>query len=99
VGAVYRSAQVRACAHVQGQDHPRFHRAGVQRRAAQAVGTDGALTLPYPLEKQKRSACLLREDALRVFIDNNRIRFNVGGGAAERKGLKISYQLLTLAAK
>ena len=37
--------------------------------------------------------------AVRVFIENNRIRFKVGGGAAEKKGLRISSQLLTLAAR
>jgi hypothetical protein len=37
--------------------------------------------------------------AVRVFVENNRIRFKVGGGAAEKKGLRISSQLLTLAAK
>jgi UDP-glucose 6-dehydrogenase len=37
--------------------------------------------------------------AVRVFIENNRIRFNVGGGAAEKKGLKIGSQLLALAAR
>ena len=46
------------------------------------------------------SPSLLTEGgAVRVFVENNRIRFKVGGGAVEKKGLRISSQLLTLAAR
>ncbi len=46
------------------------------------------------------SASFLTEGgAVRVFVEDNRIRFKVGGGAAEKKGLRISSQLLTLAAR
>jgi hypothetical protein len=36
---------------------------------------------------------------VRVFIEDNRIRFKISGKAAEKKGLKISSQLLNLAAR
>ena len=37
--------------------------------------------------------------AVRVFPENNRIRFNVGERGAERKDLKTGNQRLTLAAR